>query len=327
MTPTPVSQWWDPDGHIDQCSWCALVMAANKAGAGLPASLAQSKVFGEHAAGIADLNVALQRELGWAGREYAGTFAGFLALLVPGMGAVCQGFYAALPDHYARFDPAFAKKGLDSVHDVYVQRQPDGSLWWIDPLFHSEPGYRGEAISQATLGAFMTAYHSGAKALLVLEGSHVPAQGGANIGGGADMRFVKASGYDVDSGKRLAVKAGAAWKYLDGSAGGTFSGAMNLVTLGVGDANAGQYVCLVPTGIPYADGSTRPTLVLVASSASTTAVPAAPPVDCTAAVATAVAPLEAQIAAFPTQLANARAAGREKQHEVDAAAVTAAPTV
>ena len=89
----------------------------------------------------------------------------------------------------------------------------------------------------------------------------------AGDGGGGDMRFVNASGYAVGSGLRLHVEGGSDWQYLDGVRGGDFSKDAELVVLGLADSHSGAYVVQITTGGPYADSDSRPTLVLVETSA------------------------------------------------------------
>lgn len=157
-------------------------MLANKASRGAhPATLDESKRLGQGASSTTDNNTALGREYGWHAQPYDGDMPGFLKLLTPGMGAAIQGYYAGLPVHYQRFDPGFAGKGSQSRHATYVQREPDGRIWWIDPLFHGEPGYSGEYITAAALSAYATTYHTKVLALLALEGSHDPSQSGPAI--------------------------------------------------------------------------------------------------------------------------------------------------
>lgn len=180
--PKAISEWGDVDGHIDDCGWRSTTMLANKASRGAyPATQAESEKLGQGASSITDNNTALGREYGWHAQPYDGDMPGFLKLLTPGRGALVQGYYAGLPVHYQRFDPGFAAKGSQSRHATYVQREPDGRIWWIDPLFHGEPGYAGEYITAAALSAYATTYHTKVLALLALEGSHDPSQSGPAI--------------------------------------------------------------------------------------------------------------------------------------------------
>ena len=103
------------------------------------------------------------------------------------------------------------------------------------------------------------------------------------------MRFANANSYDVTSGKRLALKAGQPWTYLDGSPGGTFSTNQTVECLGLADSKSGQYVVEIATGAPYADKVTRRTLVMVKTTATPTDAPAPAPVDCSQAIADAKA--------------------------------------
>jgi hypothetical protein len=110
-------------------------------------------------------------------------------------------------------------------------------------------------------------------------GGHGPANGGAN-----DMRFVRA----IDD-KLLPVAAGDHWLYVDGSAGGAFSKAADVQVIGTIDAHTGQYLVRIGTGIPYTDGVTRPTDVLIRSTRALIDAPVpAPPAPDPAAIATAV---------------------------------------
>ena len=99
--------------------------------------------------------------------------------------------------------------------------------------------------------------------------------------GTSDVRFAT-----VIRGKQLPVKAGAKWKYLDGSAGGVFGSDALVDVAGKADAHNGEWVVTINTGNPYSDLSPRPTLVLVESSAGLVDAPA---LDCSQAVADAKA--------------------------------------
>lgn len=99
----------------------------------------------------------------------------------------------------------------------------------------------------------------------------------------SDVRFAT-----VIAGKRLPVKKGAAWKYLDGSAGGVFGSDAVVDVKGKADAHNGEWVVQISTGNPYADLSPRPTLVLVESSAALVDAPEPAPPDCSQAIAAAV---------------------------------------
>lgn len=174
MTPKAISEWNDPDGRTDDCGWRSTTMVANKASLGAyPATQAESERLGAGASTIDDNNAALGRVYGFTGTALTGvTWAEFTGKLQAGFGAVLQGYYSALPRHFQRFDRAFAAKGIASYHAVYVERSPTGTIWWIDPLFHGEPGYSGEVIPVSALAAYATAYHTSVHALLVREGSH-----------------------------------------------------------------------------------------------------------------------------------------------------------
>lgn len=85
--------------------------------------------------------------------------------------------------------------------------------------------------------------------------------GGHGLWEANDVRFVKA----ID-GKLLPVSADEPWLYADGSPGGTFSKATDVKVIGTLDAHSGQYLVRIGTGIPYTDGITRPTDVLIRST-------------------------------------------------------------
>lgn len=103
--------------------------------------------------------------------------------------------------------------------------------------------------------------------------------------GGSDVRFANSNGYAVTSRKRLALKAGQAWTFLDGSAGWTFSADAAVDCLGLADSKSGAYVVEIATGTPYADKIARRTLVMVKTATLPVDVPPPAPVDCTTAVA------------------------------------------
>lgn len=99
-------------------------------------------------------------------------------------------------------------------------------------------------------------------------GGHGPAQESTEV------RFANSSGYGVTSGKRLALPAGTVWTYLDGSYGGKFASAATVEALALADSATGKYVIEIGTGVPYADKVTRPTLVMVETTATLTDAPA-----------------------------------------------------
>lgn len=126
--------------------------------------------------------------------------------------------------------------------------------------------------------------------------------------GGSDVRFANSNGYSVTSLKRLSVKAGQLWTFLDGSAGGGFSKDATVDCLGLADSKSGAYLVEIATGKPYVDGITRSTVVMVKTAALPVDVPPPAPVDCTPLVTAAVTKERERVKAAAT-IASTKAIG------------------
>jgi hypothetical protein len=181
FTPCAMTEWDEPE--IRDCLWASGLMLANKATLGAIACVraerealarAAGKPEGQEAGTLADLRTGMLERYGWAGRiEATSTIAATGSTLGPARGAVVIGWYAKLPAHFTRFDPAFAAKGAASLHAVYAEHRPDlgsSQRWIIDPLFHAEPGYRGEPITLAALFTYATGFGGPGRLMVVDEG-------------------------------------------------------------------------------------------------------------------------------------------------------------
>lgn len=108
---------------------------------------------------FADMEVAFRR-LGFdipvnAGGDSTMTWAGLLARLKAGAGAVVLGDYGKLPRWFGRWDHRFWNgKGKTDDHAVYVERYDakHGRVWLMDPLGRGP--YAGEWISVGSLYRF-----------------------------------------------------------------------------------------------------------------------------------------------------------------------------
>jgi hypothetical protein len=158
-------------------------------------------------------------------------------------------------------------------------------------------------------------YFNGTRAQLdALNGTGMVGGGNQPAGGAADMKFINSNGAALDTGLRLNVGKGSAWKYLDGSAGGTFSADAALVWVGKGDSKTGEHVVQIGTGAPYpADAVIRPTLVLVENTNQPYAAPVTPPT-----------PPAADDTPFKQADIDAAVAAQKAQDQKDAAAAIAA---
>ena len=87
--------------------------------------------------------------------------------------------------------------------------------------------------------------------------------------GGSDVDFIGSEHYIGDTGeplRALEMVAGDKWQTFDGEVRGTFSHDATVHIYGRPDAHKDQYAVRINTGILYADGVTRPSLVLVSTS-------------------------------------------------------------
>lgn len=184
-TPLPMTEW--DEALIRDCAWASLVMLLNKGTLGsFPTTRATREALaraagkpeGQEAAAPADLVRGAAARYGIGLRASYTTGGTLLAALRPGVGAAVMGFYAKLPARLQRFDNHFALQGSNSYHCVYVERRQNGQIWWIDPLFHGESGYRGEYVSEAVLTGFTCGYGHAAWYVALGQGSISTSQAG-----------------------------------------------------------------------------------------------------------------------------------------------------
>lgn len=174
------------------CTWCAALMAANKASLGrYPATRSERealrKASGDHTGGsnLDDVTAGILNRYGWTLSGIRPTLAGLLARLAAGDGAIACGHYSALPAHFTRWDPAFAHKP-NTNHAAYAQGHDRGGnyhlgaagipteVFWMDPLGRSPAGtpaadrYRGEWMPVAVFAAFLAGLASGGRQYVAL---------------------------------------------------------------------------------------------------------------------------------------------------------------
>ena len=317
FTPAAATEWDEP--VIRDCTFASGLMLSNKATLGAHPTTrpereaiarAAGKPEGFENATLQDLASGLNARYSWSGRILEGAWTAFLAALVPGVGAVIQGYYSALPVHFARFDPNFAAKGNGSYHAMYVERRADGSLWLIDPLFHGVTGYTGEPIAAAQLAPYATAYGSPARAMLATEGEAVP------------IATVTLTPFEAP--RTFRVAAGATVKgYRPDSPTPVKTETFPVASSATADAQAAivqsPNAAVIPHGSPFLRVATGDFKGLYIPGSSVTLDPApaipAPPDPTPFSQADVDAAKKAGMAV-----------GREKQHQVDEAALAAAPT-
>lgn len=185
-TPVAATEW--DEAQIKDCAWASILMLLNKGTYGkFPTNRANrealaraaGKAEGHEAATTADLVRGAKVRYGLTLHPSAMSGPRLIDALKPGVGAAVMGYYSAAPSRLTRFDRAFAARGRDSYHCVYAECRADGSLWWIDPLFHDIPGtreadYKGEPILAAELSGFATAFRTSAKFIALRQGSLLP---------------------------------------------------------------------------------------------------------------------------------------------------------
>jgi len=188
-----MTEWDEP--AIRDCVYASGLMLENKATlGGVPCLRAEREALaraagkpeGQEGSTLADLARGMEARYGWSGTIYPSSAAapGVAKLLGPTIGAVLIGWYAKLPAHYRRFDPGFAASGQASLHAIYVEHRPEldaTARWLIDPLFHGEPGYRGEAIPVVALQAYATGFGGPVRAMIAKEGTQRGSIGPMNV--------------------------------------------------------------------------------------------------------------------------------------------------
>lgn len=323
LTETDESPWRD-------CLYASGVMLAWDAGRSLPYGLSKAEREAlessddrpdEQGGTLEDLMTGFRRRYGWTPllrKEQAN--AGFLSGLSGG--SVVTILYSALPVHYQRWDTSFAGTGPLSRHAVNVRRSSsvDGStrsgyLWLRDPLGRGD--YCGEWITEADILRAANARNGGAKTVDSIQAVVVrpPDNAGDAMAGlrlqldatntptapwtsfyRAKVRGTKHAAVCVSDKSYLAVADG-----LD----------LGIVQVGsllapleaqVGQPPiAGDRTSIVAVDIK--NGS-KPAEQYVLLRSDVTLTPWTPPAtDCTAAVAAATVPLNAQIATLTGRIA------------------------
>jgi len=148
-----------PDSPVVECTWATGVELARAALYGTtrepPATGVEREALrvaggGSNEGGSTYMQMAAgcQRRYGWSPSVTESLVA------APGRGYFLgvQGEYAALPDHYRRWDPGFAAGHSAVVYNI------DGPLMWCDPLVPpTVDGWVGEPISWPTVTAYFRA--------------------------------------------------------------------------------------------------------------------------------------------------------------------------
>lgn len=165
FSPRFVTETDEPSPWTD-CTFCAGLMFANKAGKGKypydrPEREALRKASGDTVGGASlyDLRRGIERRYGWTFPLTVITWQTFLARMARGDGAVGQGLYSKLSYAHQRWDRNFAAKGSKSTHAMYFQGHDRGDNQHLDAkglpldLFVCDPlgrgtTYRGEWFSR-----------------------------------------------------------------------------------------------------------------------------------------------------------------------------------
>jgi len=199
-SPPFVTETDQPAPWLD-CSWASALMLANMATLGKYPTTRNERqelrnASGDHFGGsnLHDVAIGIQVRYGWTLTLDSPSWTELLQRLARGDGAEVQGLYSRLTPHFQRWDPAFAQRGTDSGHAVYVQGHDRGGnyhldhagvptdVFWNDPLGRSPAGtpatqrYRGEWMPIAVLHAFIRGFDTSDNALsyvaTVRQGEH-----------------------------------------------------------------------------------------------------------------------------------------------------------
>lgn len=297
-------------GGNEDCTWCTGLMLENAAYARTRVAPTRHEYEALRVAGgdgpaehsgdgsnYSQLAYGMDMRYGWRPLMEVGlTFNEAWDRFAPGFAMGWQGSMGSIGQgaRYRRWDPPF--RGAHSFLVVRLDDQDRG--WLLNP--QAPNSFAGEWISRADLRAYY-------------DGIRVPSIIYARVGSRVlpdtatedTMKFVNANGYGVTSVRRLPVKRGTPWLFVDGSPGGVFSADAELTVLGLADSVGGTFVVVIDTGVPYVDRITRSTLALVRSKAAVSTVPVTPPVDQSATVKAAVTSAVDHIAAAETALATA----------------------
>lgn len=126
-SPPLITETDEPSPWTD-CTWSAGLMLWSKATLGkVPATRVEREALrvasGDTIGGssLYDLRLGIKRRYGHDVSLAPFSGASARIRLARGDGIVLQGIYAALPSHYTRWDTAFAAKGSESTHAVYLQ--------------------------------------------------------------------------------------------------------------------------------------------------------------------------------------------------------------
>ena len=176
-SPRFVTETDEPAPWTD-CTWASGLMFANKASLGkYPATRKEREALraasGDHIGGsnLGNLRDGIKARYHWIPILDGPSWQTLLSRLQRGDGAVVQGLYSNLTDHFQRWDRAFADKPNPS-HAAYVQGHDRGGnqhisgglirdVFWEDPLGRSPAGtppaerYRGEWMPIAVLHNFI----------------------------------------------------------------------------------------------------------------------------------------------------------------------------
>jgi hypothetical protein len=185
-------------------------------------------------------------------------------------------------------DDANGLYGISSAIAVMgaYAKNPNAASWSVEIEGFAKDGPNGKQIASLVVLADDCRSRAGVGLLghrdftteKACPGQHIPwtllgghgatMSGGGNqpVPGGNDVKIANANGYDTTSGLLLNVGTGAAWTYLDGTAGGKMPVDAALPTVAFGDGDPKNHLVVLSTGNPYADGKPRPTVVIVRSS-------------------------------------------------------------
>jgi hypothetical protein len=152
----------DQRGPWIDCAWASLAMLLQRATGeehdrrdlrAASGDTVGGSTLADLARGAGSVGYKLRWSGGDAGARDDMTFDQLLERLTRG-GAVVNGTYANLPDHYTRWDRSFAARGADSGHSLYVDRYDPATdrVFIMDPLGRGD--YAGEWLAARDLRAF-----------------------------------------------------------------------------------------------------------------------------------------------------------------------------
>lgn len=154
LRPPLISEINDPDGHVEDCVVCSILMEYLASGGKAPATLAEAEAIRAAGGAPPTGGVSTQQAVAGTTKRYgftptiATTPGSIIAAAKPGQSLTVSGHLSNFPAGHRlrRWSPAFT-----GGHRIYAQVE-DAAIWWIDPL--GAAPYKGEAVTLAELSTF-----------------------------------------------------------------------------------------------------------------------------------------------------------------------------